>query len=98
MRVPYVINNNTRLVYTPSENCHQILGEQGRHVFPEDLTWGDSNFPTLITLCVQAISQSFKVRQILEELHCADRDYLLEILSITLPLELTIPLINVSNI
>lgn len=96
MRYPYVINTNTKIAYTPSDASLALLREVDRRVFPEDLEWSDKECPSLVTCCVITISKNFVDHPILDELPGSERDHLLEILPTDLPLELVIPLIDVS--
>lgn len=95
MRIPYIINKNTKVEYTPSKATVDLVGETGRKIISENFNWDDELCPSLATLCVQAICKSFKDFPRLD-LPCPDRNYLLEILPTDLPLELTVPLIEVS--
>lgn len=96
MRVPYVIAERTLKAYEPSELTLHLLGELGRQLYPEDFTWDSKLVPSLVTYCIRAIAKNFENKPILDELYLADRDNLLEFLPTDLPLELIVPLIDVS--
>nr|CAH7727254.1 unnamed protein product [Callosobruchus chinensis] len=92
MRIPHIINSNTLKVYTPSPECLELPGEIARQIKAEDFTWDDAFVPLLSDFAVQVINKNFENKPILDELPCEDRNYLLEILYLDLPLELMIPL------
>lgn len=94
MRIPYIINKDTVTEYTPSKETLELLGEANRKIRPEDYDWDSDLCPSLVTFCVRAICDNFKDFPLLE-LPCPDRNHLLEILPLDLPLELVVPLIEV---
>lgn len=97
MRVPHIISENTRLAYNTSPASFALVGEYDRNIKAEDFNWNAKLIPSLVELCVQIINKNFFQNPILNKLPCLERNHLLEILSVELPLELTIPLINVIN-
>ncbi|XP_030761941.1 dynein regulatory complex subunit 5-like [Sitophilus oryzae] len=94
MKIPYIINKNTVVVYTPSKNSLQLVGENIRKLVAENFEWDKDHCPSLKEYCINAIGKNFENKPILDELPCSDRVYLLDILPIKLPLELMIPLID----
>lgn len=96
MRIPHIINENTVEVYKPSNESINLIDENKRKLISENFEWNKYHCPSLIDFCVQQINATFEGKAILNELPCADRDYLLELLSVQLPLNLVIPLINVN--
>ncbi|XP_030761954.1 dynein regulatory complex subunit 5-like isoform X2 [Sitophilus oryzae] len=94
MKIPYIINKNTVVVYTPSKNSLQLVGENIRKLVAENFEWDKDHCPSLKEYCVNAIGKNFENKPILDELPCSDRVHLLDILPIKLPLELMIPLID----
>ncbi|RZC36889.1 hypothetical protein BDFB_004457 [Asbolus verrucosus] len=94
MKIPYEINKNTHITYKPSPESLLLVGEDTRQIISEDFEWDKDHCPALITLCVEAINANFEKDPLLDELPCQDRDHLLEILDVNLPLELVIPLID----
>ncbi|KAF5308657.1 hypothetical protein FQR65_LT06118 [Abscondita terminalis] len=94
MRFPHTINKNTKKVYDPSDISKNLILEQNRTIHAEDLERGDDQIPFLSALCVQAVSKSFEKKPVIEELHDADKDYLLEILPTDVHLELAIAVIE----
>ena len=95
MRIPYKINKNTYDTYQPSPASLALVAENERQIVAENFEWDKKLCPSLITLCVEAINSKFATKPLLNELPCQDRDYLLEILDVDLPLELVVPLIEV---
>lgn len=95
MRFPHIINDNTRIEYTPAEAALDLQDESDRKVKAEDFEWDSELCPLLSTLCIQAIAKNFSKKPLLDELPCHDRLYLLEILSTDLDLEIVVPLIEV---
>ncbi|KAK9711116.1 Leucine rich repeat [Popillia japonica] len=94
MRFPHIINDNTRIEYTPAEAALDLQDESDRKVKAEDFEWDSELCPLLSTLCIQAIAKNFSKKPLLDELPCHDRLYLLEILSTDLDLEIVVPLIE----
>ncbi|KAJ8962337.1 hypothetical protein NQ318_018319 [Aromia moschata] len=94
MRVPHIINNDTLLAYQCSPQSLNLVGEDQRTLVAEDLQWDKDHCPSLIDYSVEAISRYFERNPLLDELPGDNCDYLLEILSTDLPLELVIPLID----
>ncbi|KAK4883284.1 hypothetical protein RN001_006603 [Aquatica leii] len=95
MRFPHIINENTKDEYEASVTSLNLKLEQNRKVHSEDLKWGDDHVPSLAMCCVKAISKNFEKHPVIHKVSGADKDYLIEILSTKLPLELVIPLINI---
>lgn len=95
MRIPHIINENTIQVYKPSAESLDLIDENERQLVAENIEWNKYDCPTLIDFCVQQINTTFKEKAIINELPCADRNYLLELLAVDLPLDLVIPLISV---
>lgn len=96
MRIPYVISKNTIKAYEPSDVALRLIGELARNVHPENLNWDSALCPSLVTLCIESLAKNFENRNCYDDLFHADKDNLLELLSTSLPLELTVPLIEVS--
>lgn len=94
MRVPHVINRNTKYEFDASKETLELLGEEGRKLLSENFEWDAKLCPTLVTICVRAICKNFKENPLLE-LPCPDKNHLLEILPTDVPLELVVPLIEV---
>ncbi|CAH1374531.1 dynein regulatory complex subunit 5-like [Tenebrio molitor] len=94
MRIPYKINKNTYITYDASPESLILVKEDERQILSENLEWDKEHCPSLTTLCVEAIKSNFAKSPLLNELPCQDRDYLLEILDVDLPLDLVIPLIE----
>jgi hypothetical protein len=97
MRIPYKINKNTYITYDASPESLILVKEDERQILSENLEWDKEHCPSLTTLCVEAIKSNFAKSPLLNELPCQDRDYLLEILDVDLPLDLVIPLIEVKT-
>lgn len=96
MRIPHIINKDVKNVYTPANETLELVSEIERKIKSEDFDeWDRDLCPTLMTLCVRAISRDFKEHPRLDLPFPADRDHLLQILSTDLPLELVVPLIEV---
>lgn len=95
MRIPHIINKDVKNVYTPSAQTLELVSEIDRKIRSEDFEWDDDQLPTLATLCVRSIAKNFKDHPLLDLPFCADRDHLLQILPLDLPLELVVPLIEV---
>lgn len=95
MRVPYVINKNTIKAYEPSDVALRLIGELARNVHSEDFDWDSDICPPLVTLCIESLAKNFENRNCYDDVFDADKDHLLELLSTSLPLELTVPLIDV---
>ncbi|XP_044258973.1 dynein regulatory complex subunit 5-like [Tribolium madens] len=94
MRIPYKINKNTHLTYEASPESLILVGEPERQILSENFQWDKNHCPSLATLCVEVIKSKFTDNSLLDELPCQDRDYLLEILDLALPLQLVVPLIE----
>lgn len=97
MRIPHIINKDTLAAYVPSPESLALKGENDRIIKSEDFTeWDKDIVPKLNELCVSALNKTFEKKPILDSLMCDDRNYLLEILSVNLPLEFAIQKIDVS--
>lgn len=96
MKIPYIISKNTFKVYSPSTQSLELIGENTRKIVAENFNWDNSQCPSLKEFCIQSIAEHFKEKQLLHELTCADKVSLLDVLPVDLPLELVIPLVNVS--
>ncbi|GJQ88259.1 hypothetical protein Trydic_g13247 [Trypoxylus dichotomus] len=94
MRFPHIISDNTHIEYKPSEAALELEDEVNRKVKAEDFEWDKELCPLLSTLCIEVIAKNFKNQQLLNELPCHDRLYLLEILPTDLDLEIVVPLIE----
>ncbi|KAG5884487.1 hypothetical protein JTB14_001282 [Gonioctena quinquepunctata] len=94
MRIPHSINPNTLEEYSPSPETLDLLGEIERKLFSEDFQWNKDHLPSLVDLCVQCIAKHFEQFPLYEELPCEDKDHLLELISVDLPLELVVPMIE----
>ncbi|XP_049767567.1 dynein regulatory complex subunit 5 [Schistocerca cancellata] len=94
MRIPHTIPKNAYEVYKPSRTTLNLVGEDARPIKAENITWDEDIPPTLVTLCVQSLVQSFKDRPVLDLLPPEALDLLLETLPTDLPVKLTVPLIR----
>lgn len=94
MRVPHIIDRNTRTEYEPSKDTTELVGESERIIVSENFEWDNKLCPTLVTQCVRAICKTFKESPLLN-LTCPEKNHLLEILPTDLPLEVVVPLIEV---
>ncbi|KAJ8976667.1 hypothetical protein NQ317_004685 [Molorchus minor] len=94
MRIPHIISKDTHIAYQCSPQSLDLVGEDQRKLLAEDIEWDKDHCPTLVDYSVQAISEYFERNPLLNDLPGQDRDYLLEIVSTDLPLELVIPLIE----
>lgn len=98
MRVPFTVDPLTKEVYAPSSVSLRLKDEIERKIRAEHYTTFVSAVETLVTICVQAIAKNFERNPLYTELLQSDKDYLVEILSTDLPLQLVITLIDVSII
>lgn len=88
MRVLHIVNQNFLKVYFPSPESLELIGEDERLIVSENVDWTSDNVTSLVDFCVQTISKNFeKYPEIINDLPCENRQYLLEILSSDLPLE-----------
>lgn len=94
MKIPHIISQNTIEAYRPSNQTNQLLGERGRRVVAEDFEWDKERCPSLEDFCLQALAKNFQQNPLLAQLPCQDRVFLLDILSLKLPLEMAIPVIH----
>lgn len=95
MRIPFVIGKSVLRVYEPSDIALKLIGELARNVHAENFYWDSEACPSLVTYCIRALAENFEKRPVLNDVHRADKDNLLELLPTNLPLQLTIPLIDV---
>lgn len=94
MRVPHVINTNVQEVYQPSAQTLILLDEVNRKIRASNLLWTSSEIETLATQALKVIANNFEKYPIIDYLIPQDRDHLIEIIDTTLPLTITIPLID----
>ncbi|CAH1109463.1 unnamed protein product [Psylliodes chrysocephalus] len=98
MRIPYRIDPLVLSLYERSQETSDLISEQGILIDAQDLEWDNDEIPTLVDLCVKKIAFYFDEHPWFYQVPCADRDYLLELLSLDLDLELTIPLLKENRI
>ncbi|XP_022905812.2 dynein regulatory complex subunit 5-like [Onthophagus taurus] len=94
MRYPHIITNNVKIAYEPHSAAEELAREAERTFFAENFDFDKELCPSLTTLCVEVIAKNFKERPLLQELPCADRLHLLELLPTDIPLELAVPIIE----
>lgn len=97
MKIPHVVSKNTLLTYETAPASFALIGETDRLIKGEDFNWDEKLIHTLQELCVEIIGKHFQQNPILNKLPCQERNYLLEILDVELPLELVISLIDVGT-
>lgn len=97
MRFPHFLNKNVVLAYLPHDQSLNLVFEQGRQLRSEDYEWDVYLVPSLVQLCVKALADWYEQRQTLEFLPCADRENVLEILHLEMPLHFVVPLMEVRN-
>ncbi|XP_019768683.1 dynein regulatory complex subunit 5 [Dendroctonus ponderosae] len=94
MKIPYTISQNAIEAYGPSSETTELISEAARRILAEDFKWDKQRCPSLQELCLRALAKHFKKTPLLKQLPCQNRIFLLDILSLQLPLELTIPVIH----
>ncbi|XP_037964390.2 protein NLRC3 [Plutella xylostella] len=90
MKLPESINVNTYLAYTAPDNL-----ESDRKIKGEDFNW-DANHPkTLVSLCIEKLSEDWKGSPNLQELISKDREFFLQTLNTEVPLQILVD--NISS-
>lgn len=91
MRIPHIINENVWKAYSSSVESLALIGESQRLVVADDFLWNENHILSLADFCVQSISKNFeRYPEILNDLPCENREYLLEILPCDLQIECAI--------
>ncbi|KAL0269702.1 UNVERIFIED_CONTAM: hypothetical protein PYX00_007340 [Menopon gallinae] len=90
MKITTTINRNMFKEYLPSKMALSLQAEVKRSIKSEDLVWGDNDPPRLTELALRVIASRFASSKILDELNCADKHFVLEILPTNLPLRLMV--------
>nr|XP_033339127.1 dynein regulatory complex subunit 5 [Megalopta genalis] len=91
MKIPQVVPRNVFEVYKCSYETTRLSSELERTLRSEDTLWDENRIPSLRRLALLAIAVTWKDNPILDELPtCEDRNELLELLPVDLPLELAI--------
>lgn len=96
MRVPHVIEVNTKFIYDPPPDVIARFGnEVGRTLCAENYQWDTDMIETLAMLCLKNIAKNFSTYPVIDKLTCEDRNVLVELLPTDLDLQFVVPLIEV---
>ncbi|XP_076644438.1 dynein regulatory complex subunit 5 [Halictus rubicundus] len=91
MKIPHSVPKNAFEVYRCSHDTTRLSSEVDRTLCSEDPLWDENRIPSLRRLALLAIAVAWEDNPILDELPtCEDRNELIELLPVDLPLELAI--------
>lgn len=96
MKIPYVVNLNTREAYATSKTMKESVGEAPRKIIAEDFEWDDDITPApLRYFAALSLSTVFHKINPLKKVLQKDIDLLMDLYPADIPLKSSVPYIKV---
>lgn len=98
MKIPYLVNLNTRQAYESTPTIKNSPAEAPRKIVAEDFEWDDDITPPPLTYCTALVlSKMFHKVNPLERILQKDIDILMDLYPADIPLRCSVPHIKVNQ-